>query len=75
MTEYVIAEVSPHHWLVFADRKCIASCADEFGAEKAMNEHSARGLQSPEPNIGSPTPCSQQNTTREVSAGAGSGSF
>jgi hypothetical protein len=47
MTEYVIREVSPHQWLVFADRKCIASCADEIGAEKAMNEHSAR--QSPEP--------------------------
>lgn len=49
MTEYVIREVSLHQWLVFADRKCIASCADEAGAEKAMNEHSARGLRLPEP--------------------------
>jgi hypothetical protein len=60
MTEYVITEVSPHQWLVFADRKCIASCADEVGAEKAMNEHSARGTQSPEPNAGSLIPCSSQ---------------
>ena len=49
MTEYVINQVGPRQWLVFADRKCIASCADEIGAEKAMNEHSARGLRSPEP--------------------------
>ena len=49
MTEYVITEVSLHQWLVFADRKCIASCADEVGAEKAMREHSARGRRSPEP--------------------------
>ena len=45
MTEYVITEVAPHQWLVFADRKCIASCADENAAEKAMTEHSARGRQ------------------------------
>ena len=42
MTEYVIREVSLQQWLVFADRKCIASCADEVGAEKAMTEHSLR---------------------------------
>jgi hypothetical protein len=46
MTEYVITEVSLRQWLVFADRKCIASCADEVGAEKAMYEHSARGSRS-----------------------------
>jgi hypothetical protein len=27
---------------VFADRQCIASCADENEAVKAMTEHSAR---------------------------------
>ena len=67
MTEYVIAEVSPHQWLVFADRKCIASCADEVDAEKAMNEHSARALQSPEPNVGSLIPCSRQEPARQFS--------
>ena len=46
MTEYVIREVGLHHWLVFADRRCIASCADENEAEKAMTEHSARGRRS-----------------------------
>jgi hypothetical protein len=56
MTEYVITEVSLHQWLVFADRKCIASCADEVGAEKAMREHSARGRRSPEPVSIGPTP-------------------
>ena len=49
MTEYVITEASLHQWLVFADRKCIASCSNEVEAEKAMMEHSARGTQSPEP--------------------------
>jgi hypothetical protein len=49
MTEYVIREVSHHQWLVFADRKCIASCADEIEAEKAMREHSAHGIRSSEP--------------------------
>lgn len=49
MTEYVITEVSLHQWLVFADRKCIASCADEVEADKAMKEHSARRPRSPEP--------------------------
>jgi hypothetical protein len=48
MTEYVITEASLHQWLVFADRKCIASCADEVEAEKAMLEHSARAARSPE---------------------------
>lgn len=43
MTEYVIREVGLHQWLVFADRTCIASCAGENEAEKAMTEHSARG--------------------------------
>jgi hypothetical protein len=46
MTEYVIREVDLHHWLVFADRKCIASCADENQAVRAMNEHSARNRRS-----------------------------
>jgi len=54
MTEYVIREVSLHQWLVFADRKCIAYCADEVGAQKAMREHSAHGLRSPEPNSMAP---------------------
>jgi hypothetical protein len=40
MTEYVITEASLHQWLVFADRKCIASCSNEVEAEKAMMEHS-----------------------------------
>jgi len=48
MTEYVITEVNLHQWLVFADRKCIASCADEVSAAKAMNQHSARRFRSPE---------------------------
>lgn len=56
MTEYVITEVSLHQWLVFADRKCIASCADEVGAEKAMREHSARGRRLPEPMSMGPAP-------------------
>jgi hypothetical protein len=47
MTEYVIKEVSLYQWLVFADRNCIAFCADEKEAVKAMNEHSQRGHQSP----------------------------
>jgi hypothetical protein len=55
MTEYVINQVGLHQWLVFADRKCIASCADEIGAEKAMIEHSARCLRSPEPMSIAPT--------------------
>jgi hypothetical protein len=41
---------------VFADRKCIASCADEVGAEKAMREHSARGSRSPAPKSMAPAP-------------------
>jgi hypothetical protein len=41
MTEYVIREVGFHQWLVFADRKCVACCADENKAKKAMTEHSA----------------------------------
>jgi hypothetical protein len=42
MTEYVIKEVSLHQWLVFADRNCIAFCADEKEAVSAMNGHSLR---------------------------------
>lgn len=42
MTEYVIKEVGPHQWLVFADRQSIALCADENEAVKAMTEHSGR---------------------------------
>jgi hypothetical protein len=42
MTEYVIKEIGPHQWLVFADRKSIALCADENEAVKAMTEHSVR---------------------------------
>lgn len=42
MTEYVIKEVSLHQWLVFADRSCIAFCADEKEAVNAMNGHSLR---------------------------------
>jgi hypothetical protein len=42
MTEYVIKEIGPHQWLVFADRKSIAVCADEIEAVKAMTEHSVR---------------------------------
>jgi hypothetical protein len=42
MTEYVIKEIGPHQWLVFADRQSIALCADENEAAKAMSEHSAR---------------------------------
>jgi hypothetical protein len=49
MTEYVITQASLHQWLVFADRRCIASCADEASAEKAMTEHSARGRRPAEP--------------------------
>lgn len=51
MTEYVIKEVSPRQWLVFADRQCIASCADEAGAEKAMTDHSERGRRPSDPTI------------------------
>jgi hypothetical protein len=46
MTEYVIKEVSLHQWLVFADRDCIAFCADEEEAVKAMNEDSLSGRRS-----------------------------
>ncbi|MFQ3453490.1 hypothetical protein PMN64_09255 [Bradyrhizobium sp. UFLA01-814] len=42
MTEYVIREVGLRQWLVFADRRSIAFCADEDEAVKAMAEHSAR---------------------------------
>jgi hypothetical protein len=42
MTEYVIKEIGPHQWLVFADRQSIALCADEIEAVKAMTEHSVR---------------------------------
>jgi hypothetical protein len=42
MTEYIIKEIGPHEWLVFADRKSIALCADEIEAVKVMTEHSVR---------------------------------
>lgn len=42
MTEYVIREAGPRHWLVFADRKCIGVCVEENEAEKLMNDYSAR---------------------------------
>jgi hypothetical protein len=51
MTEYVIREVALHQWLVFADRKCIACCADENGAEKAMIDQLG---QSPPARTGGP---------------------
>jgi hypothetical protein len=46
MTEYAIKEIGPNQWLVFADRRSIALCADENEAVKVMTEHSARGRQS-----------------------------
>jgi hypothetical protein len=46
MTEYVIKEVGPNQWLVFADRQSIGLCADENEAVRVMTEHSARGRQS-----------------------------
>lgn len=42
MTEYVIAEVGRHQWLVFADRQSIAFCASENEAVEVMTEHSVR---------------------------------
>ena len=48
MTEYVVAEVGHHQWLVFADRQSIAFCANENEAMKAMTEHSARNRRSRE---------------------------
>jgi hypothetical protein len=45
MTEYVIKEIGPHQWLVFANRQSIALRADENEAVKAMNEHSVRSRQ------------------------------
>ncbi|WOH78345.1 hypothetical protein RX327_20515 [Bradyrhizobium sp. BEA-2-5] len=48
MTEYVIREVGLRQWLVFADRRSIAFCADEDEAVKAMTEHSARRGRPPE---------------------------
>jgi len=57
MTEYVIREVGLNHWLVFADRKCIASCADENEAEKAMTEHSARSRRLRASTDLAPGPC------------------
>ncbi len=50
MTEYVIREVGLHQWLVFADRICVACCADEEAASKVMTEHSARRLHSRSPS-------------------------
>jgi hypothetical protein len=46
MTEYVIKEVGRHQWLVFADRRSIAVCADETEALKLITEHSAASSRS-----------------------------
>src|SRR5215475_1812110 len=64
MTEYVIREVSPRQWLVFADRQCIASCADEAGAEKAMMDHSALGRRPSEPTVMAPDPADSARNAR-----------
>ena len=53
MTEYVIKEIGPHQWLVFADRQSIALCADENEALKVMTEHSARGGRRPATSVDS----------------------
>jgi hypothetical protein len=57
MTEYVIKEIGPHQWLVFADRQSIALCADENEAVKVMTEHSTRYRQSGN----SVDPCPEQD--------------
>jgi len=46
MTEYVIKEIGRHQWLVFADRRSIAVCADETEALKLITEHSAASSRS-----------------------------
>ena len=56
MTEYVIREVGFHQWLVFADRKSIAFCADENEAVRVMTEHSARSRRSRDPADIAPEP-------------------
>jgi hypothetical protein len=71
MTEYVITEASLHQWLVFADRKCIASCSNEVEAEKAMIEHSARAPRSPEPMSMAPAQAATPAGTPPILEGAG----
>ena len=44
MTEYVIREIGPRHWLLLADRQGIAVCADESEAMQLMEKHSAANL-------------------------------
>jgi hypothetical protein len=40
MTEYTVKEIG-HQWMVYADRKSIAACADEASALKLIIEDSA----------------------------------
>jgi hypothetical protein len=40
MTEYTVKEIG-HQWMVYADRKSIAACADEAAALKLIAEDSA----------------------------------
>jgi hypothetical protein len=40
MTEYTVKEIG-HQWMVYADRQCIAACADEEAALKLIAEDSA----------------------------------
>jgi hypothetical protein len=55
MTEYVIKEVGRHQWLVFADRKSIAACADENEALKLITEHSAAKSRSRQASVLTPS--------------------
>jgi hypothetical protein len=41
MTEYIIREIGPRHWLLLADRQGIAVCANESEAMQLMEKHSA----------------------------------
>jgi hypothetical protein len=41
MTEYIIREVGPHQWLLFADRESIAHCTTENEAVNLMMDDSA----------------------------------
>jgi hypothetical protein len=40
MTEYLVKEIG-HQWMVYADRQCLAACADEESALKLIAEDSA----------------------------------
>lgn len=40
MTEYIVKEIG-HQWIVYADRRSIAGCADEASALKLIAEHCA----------------------------------